>query len=185
MVKTNSGLLRLKGLKTFTRAFSDLSTSDRIKAKNTAAYSLRQNPDQDKAAVVNRCAIAQLAEKAVAEWLDGYVAGGNEDHDDPYTYAWDVLAHPRFCGLRVEVKTHQSDSKWISITTGYSGDYPGGKGINLGPFLTHRVADCIIILDVVEVSPSVFQFTLKFAGDHEDLKSVVKKSNYKGWYLNL
>ncbi|ULA52512.1 endonuclease [Enterobacter phage vB-EclM_KMB19] len=177
--------MRLKALKSFYRACSDLTPEDRVKIKSTDAYSLRQDPDQDKTDVINRCAIAQLAEKAVADWMDGYVAGGQENHDDPYTYAWDVLAHPRFCGLRVEVKTHQSDSKWISVTTGYSGDYPGGSGINLGPFLTHRVADCIIILDVVESGPSVYQFTLKFAGDHEDLKSVVRKSNYQGWYLNL
>lgn len=158
-----------------------------MKAKSTAAYSLSQNPDQDKVDVIRRCCIAQLAEKAVADWLDGYVAGGRgeENHEDPYTYAWDVLAHPRFCGLRVEVKTHQSDSKWISVTTGYSGDYPGGTGINVGPFLTHRVADCIIILDVEEVRPTIYRFTLKFAGDHEDLKSVVKKSNYQGWYLQI
>lgn len=177
--------MRLKNLKSFYRAFSDLTPEDRVKIKDTVAYSLRQNPDQDKTAVINRCAIAQLAERAVADWMDGYVAGGQENHNDPYTYAWDVLAHPRFCGLRIEVKTHQSNSKWISATTGYSGDYPGGAGINLGPFLTHRVADCIIILDVVESGPSVYQFTLKFAGDYEDLKSVVRKSNYQGWYLNL
>lgn len=185
MQKSNPGLMRLKALKTFTRSFNSLTSSDRVKIKDTAAYSMRQDPDQDKAAVNKRCAIAQLAERTVADWMDGYVAGGQENHDDPYTYAWDVLAHPRFCGLRIEVKTHQSDSKWISVTTGYSGDYPGGSGINLGPFLTHRVADCIIILDVVESSSGVYQFTLKFAGDHEDLKSVVRKSNYQGWYLNL
>lgn len=182
---TNRGLQRLKNLPTFTREVNDLTSEDIVKVKSTVNYTMSKNPDQDSKAALKRCVIAQLAEKAVADWVDGYVAHGIEDPDDPYTYAWDVLAHPRFCGLRIEVKTHQSDSKWISVTTGYGGDFPGGSGINLGPFLTHRVADCIIILDTVESSPGVFQFTPKFVGDVEQTKSKVRKSNYQGWYLLL
>ena len=185
MVKTNSGLMRLKDLSCFGYSFNDLSEEDKTKIKDTVRYSLRQDSGQDRNQVLRRCAIAQMAERYVADWMDGYVAGGSEDHDDPYTYAWDVLAHPRYSGLRIEVKTHQSDSRWISVTTGYSGDYPHGSGINLGPFLNHRVADCIIILDVAERAPGVFQFTQKFVGDHEDLKDKVKKSNFQGWYLQL
>lgn len=112
----------------------------------------------------------------VADWLSGYVNKGQEDVNDPYTYAWDVLAHPRYCGLRVEVKTHQTDSRWISVTTGCSGEYPYGSGINLGPILNHQVADCIIIFNTKEIHPGVIQYTPKFIGDREDLRKVVRKA---------
>lgn len=79
----------------------------KVKIADTARYSLKQNPNQDKAEVIERCRIAVYAEFFVADWLSGYVNKGQEDVNDPYTYAWDVLAHPRYCGLRVEVKTHQ------------------------------------------------------------------------------
>ena len=177
--------MRLKSLPTFTRSKNDLTGEDKVKIKGTVQYSMKKDPDQDLEQVKRRCTIAQMAERAVATWVDGYVANMEADYEDPLTFAWDVLAHPKYSGLRIEVKTHQSDAKWISVTTGYSGDYPYGSGVNLGPFLTHRVADCIIILDVEESSPEVFSFTLKFVGDQEDLKKVVRRSNYTGWYLNI
>lgn len=179
------GLLRLKNLPTFILSNEFLTSEMKVKIADTARYSLKQDPGQIKEDVVRRCKVAVFAEYVVANWLDGYVNKGIEDVEDPYTYAWDVLAHPKYCGIRVEVKTHQIDSKWISVTTGYSGDYPGGNGINIGPFLNHRVADCIIILDAKETSPDVFSYSIKFVGDHEDLKKIVRKSNYNGWYLQL
>ncbi|AEO97180.1 DNA endonuclease IV [Salmonella phage vB_SenM-AKM_NP4] len=185
MNKNNPGLLRLKKLPTFIRGKNDLTPEDRVKIKDTVNYTMSKDPGQDKEAAVKRCMIAQLAEKAVAEWVNGYVMHGQENHDDPYTFAWDVLAHPRYCGLRIEVKTHQSESKWISVTTGYSGNFPYGYGVNLGPFLNHQVADCIIILDVVENLTGGFEFTPVFVGDPEDTKKIVKRSKYEGWYLMI
>lgn len=177
--------MRLLQIPTFTLRMSDISSEMKVKIKNTIDYSMEKDPSQDRKEVARRCLIATYAEYFVADWLDGYVNRGLEDTDDPYTYAWDVLAHPRYCGLRVEVKTHQTDSRWISVTTGYSGDYPYGFGINLGPILNHKVADCIIIFDAKEVSSGVIEYTLKFAGDREDLRKIVRKSNYNGWYLSI
>lgn len=177
--------MRLSQVPTFTLSKNDLTSEMKVKISDTVRYSLTQNPDQSKEEVVKRCMIAVYAEYFVANWMNGYVNRGQEDVNDPYTYAWDVLAHPMYSGLRIEVKTHQTDSRWISVTTGYGGDYPGGSGINLGPILNHQVADCIIIFKTTEVSPGVFQYTLKFSGDREDLKKLVRKSNYSGWYLNI
>ena len=170
---------------TFTLKTSDLTGEMKVKIKDTVLYSLSQDPSQDKKEVLTRCVIATYAEYMVADWLNGYVNSGLEDHDDPYTYAWDVLAHPMYCGLRVEVKTHQSDSKWISCTTGYSGDFPYGTGINLGPLLNHKVADCIIIFDTSVNEAGDVLFTPKFSGDREAITKLVRKSNYTGWYLAL
>ncbi|WBF80115.1 endonuclease IV [Escherichia phage vB_Eco_F26] len=185
MQKTNPGLQRLFQIPTFTLSNSNLTSEMKVKIADTARYSLKQNPNQDKAEVIERCRIAVYAEFFVADWLSGYVNKGQEDVDDPYTYAWDVLAHPKYCGLRVEVKTHQTDSRWISVTTGCSGEYPYGSGINLGPILNHQVADCIIIFNTKEIHPGVIQYTPKFIGDREDLRKVVRKSNYNGWYLSI
>lgn len=170
---------------TFTLQTSDLTSEMKTKIKDTVRYTMGKDPSQNLEDAVKRCRAAVYAEYKVADWLNGYVNAGQEDTDDPYTYAWDVLAHPMYCGLRVEVKTHQTDSRWISVTTGYSGNFPGGSGINLGPILNHKVADCIIIFDTKEVSPGVLEYTLKFSGDRESLTKIVRKSNYSGWYLSL
>jgi hypothetical protein len=177
--------MRLSQIPTFTLSKNDLTSEMKVKIADTVRYSLSQNPDQSHEEVIKRCKVAVFAEYFVANWLDGYVNHGSEDVKDPYTWAWDVLAHPRYTGLRVEVKTHQSTSKWISVTTGQGGEFPKGTGINIGPFLNFKIADCIIILDVTETTPDDFLFTLKFVGDHNSLRTITRKSNYSGWYLNL
>lgn len=175
----------LKALQSFYMTKNMLSDDAFDKVLDTARYSLRKDESQDKTEVLQRCMIAMMAEQYIAEWTDGWVSGGNEDHDNPYSFAFDVMSEE---GVRIEVKTHQSDSKWIGVTTGYNGPYPHGYGINLGPFLDHRIADLIIILDVVEEVPGRFLFTPKMMAGPQAFRTdtgLVKKSNYEngGYYL--
>lgn len=185
MAPGNPGLLRLKELGKFRVCIEQLTPATKLKIKDTVAYTMSREPGQNETDAWRRCAVAIMAEQKVAQWLRGSLTNGNEDFDDPLTWAYDVLSHVDYTGIRVEVKTHQSDSRWIAVTTGYSGDFPGGSGINLGPFLQHQIADCIIILDSEKVGAGEWEYTPRFIGDHDELKSIVKKSNYDGWYLNI
>lgn len=179
----NKALLKLKSLPTFTLDVSNLPGEQRVKIIETARYSLDNDPSQDKVEVAKRCRIAIPAEYAVADFLDGYVNNQEVNHDDndPYEWAWDVLAHPRYQGVRVEVKTHFVNDRanhkpWINVTTGKDGPFPDGNGINLGPLVKHKVADCIIIFVAEEVSQNVIQYTPMFVGGIEQLMETVKKS---------
>ncbi|UJJ22270.1 endonuclease IV [Erwinia phage Virsaitis27] len=195
MELTNPGWTRLAELKPKTFMVKDLSSEDLVKIKDTAKYSLEQNPDQDQSDVNERCAIAIMAERYVAEHLDGYINHGKENLKDPHTYAYDVLAHPKYSGLRVEVKTSSVDlvrkanneRQWVGCTTGRFGRYPGGYGINLGPFIEFPVADAIIIFWSEKVAPGAYKLIPYVLADKMAFKKeagLVKKSNYTGWYLS-
>lgn len=179
----NKALMRLKSLPTFTLNLSDLSSEQKVKILDTARYSLSQDESQNSIDVLKRCRIAIPAEYAVADWMNGYVNCQEVNHDDndPYEWAWDVLAHPMYQGVRIEVKTHfvtdrANHKPWINVTTGQDGLFPDGNGINLGPLIKHAVADCIIIFVAEEVSQNVIQYTPMFSGGIEQLMEVTKKS---------
>lgn len=177
-------MLRLKP-KIFT--VKGLSSEDKVKVRDTIKYSLEQDPNQDSKDVAERCWIAVASERYVADHFDGYINHGNENLKDPHTYAYDVLCHPRFSGLRIEVKTHQAASKWISCTTGRFGRYPGGTGVNLGPFVEFSVSDLIIIFKTEQVSPGAVRLIPHIAADRTAfaLKSgLVVKSKFDGWILS-
>ncbi|ARB05777.1 hypothetical protein fHeYen901_4 [Yersinia phage fHe-Yen9-01] len=164
----------------------DLTPENRAKVVDTHKYSLSQDESQDSSEVLTRCIKAILAEQYIAKEVDGTVAGGNEDHNDPWSYAFDVVASGEYSGLRIEVKTHQSNAKSISCHTGYSGDYQHGSGLNLGPFLNHKIADCMIILNCTEVRSGVYRFVpvILAASDAFNPKTgLVRKSNFSGWYI--
>lgn len=187
MIITNPGWQRLSEIpsKIFTK--NDITPEIKVKIKDTVLYSMRMSPDQDPRECIKKCTISTLAEYYVADWLAGYVNRGLEELDDPYTYAYDVLAHPKYSGLRIEVKTHQTDSRWVSVTSGAFGHYPGGTGINLGPFLNFPVADLIIIFKTKEISPDVFEMTPWLLSDKECMMpgvGPVLKSKHDGWYLS-
>lgn len=154
------------------------------KIKSTAEYSLNQDPDQDPKEVVKRCMIAQMAEQYVAEHMEGWFSSGDEDVSEPLTYAFDVLAPMKYNGIRIEVKTHQSGSKWISVSTGASGKYPGKTGINVGPFLQHKVADVIIFFDVEDFGQGHYKLIPRLMADQIALEECITKSKYTGYYLN-
>ncbi|WP_220022993.1 hypothetical protein [Klebsiella variicola] len=179
----NKALQRLNQLRTFTLDLNKLRGEAKVKIIDTARYSLDIDPSQDRIDVLKRCRIAIPAEYVVADFLDGYVNDQVVDHNnnDPYEWAWDVLAHPYYQGVRVEVKTHfvhdrANHKPWINVTTGKDGPFPDGSGINLGPIFKHKVADCIIIFVAEEVSQNVIRYTPMFAGGIDHLMEVVKPS---------
>lgn len=161
----------------------NLSYDARRKVTDTARYSLDKDPSQNEQDVVLRCMLATLAEQTIEGWTDGRMLGGRENYDNPFSFAFDVISNE---GVRIEVKTHQSNSKWISVTTGYEGDYPHGYGINLGPFMQHGIADMMFMFDVTEQSKGVYLFTPKFMAGPKAFapaSGLVQKSQGDGWYL--
>ena len=85
MELTNPGWTRLAELKPKIFMVKDLSAEDKVKVKDTIKYSLSQDPDQDKEEVAERCLPAIMAERYVAEHLDGFINHGGENLKDPYT----------------------------------------------------------------------------------------------------
>ncbi len=145
-MKTNPGWLRLTQLKETRLRSTDLTPESRQKVIDTVRYSLSQDPNQQKELVVERCVIAQLGEQLVAEWMEGWCNHGSEDTSDPLSYGYDVLSNIKYCGLRIEVKTHQSSSAYISVNTGHVGPFNGSKGLHVRPFLELGVADVMIVM---------------------------------------
>lgn len=156
------------------------------KAHDTARYSLEQDPNQNSQDVLRRCLVAMMAEQIVAKAVHGFMPTGRENHDNPWSFAYDVVAKD---GVRIEVKTHQTKSKYITVNTGMSGDYPAkSPGINLGPFLRHKLADLIIIFDTKQDETGSVLFTPKFLAGRDAFtkeSGLVIRSNFNdGYYLS-
>lgn len=176
---------RLLSLLSTTRMVAqDLTKNSLVKVRDTTEYSMRQDPTQNKQQVQQRCKIAIMAEQLVANAVHGYLPSGNENHENPWSFAYDVVAKD---GVRIEVKTHQAKSKWIDVNTGMYGAYPGTKGINLGPFLDHRLADLIIIFDTKQDSTGAVLLTPKIMAGPQAFRTdsgLVQKSQYNdGYYI--
>lgn len=156
------------------------------KIKDTIRYSLEQDPNQDKQDVARRCRTALMAEQIVAEAVHGFLPTGRENHENPWSWAYDVVGKD---GVRIEVKTHQGNSKYITVNTGMSGDYPAkSRGINLGPFLGHKLSDLIIIFDTKQDATGAILFTPKFLAGRDaftkDSGLVIKSQYNDGYYLS-
>lgn len=156
------------------------------KIKDTIRYSLEQDPNQNKQDVARRCRTALMAEQLVAETVHGFMPSGRENHSNPWSWAYDVVAKD---GVRIEVKTHQAKSNYITVNTGMSGDYPAtSRGINLGPFLGHKLSDLIIIFDSKQESSGAVLFTPKFIAGRDafvkDSGLVIKSQYNDGYYLS-
>ena len=52
--------------------------------------------------------------------------------------------------------------------------------MNLYPFLEYGIADVIVIYKTDGII-----FNNVFVGSVNDIKPLIKKSNYSGWYLNI
>ncbi|AHY25251.1 DenB-like DNA endonuclease IV [Pectobacterium bacteriophage PM2] len=185
MITSSDTWALLKSLKPLIMSHSDLNDVFKAKARSTTRYSLGLDESQDSRNAMRRNSIAMLAEQLVAEKVFGYAPTGNENTDNPYSFAFDIVAKD---GVRIEVKTHQAKSKWISVNTGNRGAYPATyPGINLGPFLDHRLADVIIIFDTKEVAPGSFLFTPKIIAGPQAFRTdsgLVQKSQYNdGYYI--
>lgn len=183
--KTDSWAL-LKRLSTIRMTSQQMTRLAKDKARSTAEYSLEKDPTQNKDDVLRRNLIAMMAEQIVAETVHGWMPTGREDYENPFSFAYDVVAKD---GVRIEVKTHQSDSKWITVNTGKGGEYPSKSyGINLGPFLGHKLADLIIIFDSKQDETGAVLFTPKFIAGRDafvkDSGLVVKSQYNDGWYLS-
>lgn len=171
----------LSSLKPFMLQKSDLTKASQIKVKDTIKYSLRQNEHQDHREVAQRCLIAILAEQQIAAKVHGYLPSGRENFDNPFSWAYDVVAKD---GVRIEVKTHQSSSKWINLVID---SHQRASGINIAPFLKHKLADLIIILDTKQNAAGHYLFTPKMmaapSAFHPN-SGLIKESNYNdGYYL--
>lgn len=187
-MKTNPGWLRLTQLPETRLRSTDLTQESRQKVIDTAKYSLSQNPNQQKEIVIERCVIAQLAEQLVAEWMEGWCNHGSEDTSDPLSYGYDVLSNIKYCGLRVEVKTNQSASSYISVNTGPVGPLKGSKGLHVRPFLELGVADVMIVISTSQDQSGGWIFTPKIVMDPVALAhpNITQASQYDdGYFLKL
>lgn len=187
-MKTNPGWLRLTQLPETRLRSTDLTPESRQKVIDTVKYSLSQNPNQQKEIVTERCVIAQLAEQLVAEWMEGWCNHGSEDTSDPLSYGYDVLSNIKYCGLRIEVKTHQSASSYISVNTGHVGPLKGSKGLHVRPFLELGVADVMIVISSSQDQSGGWIFTPKVIMDPVALMnpSITHASQYDdGYFLKL
>lgn len=185
MVSMSLTWKQLLNLKPTDLTVEDLSRENKIKAISTARHSMALDASQEQRSTLKRCVIATLAEQMVAECTFGRVMDSEFDKANPFSYSFDVISEE---GVRIEVKTHQSDSRWINVHTKGRYPYPHGSGIDLDGFLTYRLSDLIIILDVEEVGPGVYRFIPRMMGDQTAFlpgSGLVQESKYEngGWYL--
>ena len=150
MFKTIS---KLSSISSFNSSDIILNQTSIDKINSTVAYSLSKNPERDYNSALKRCTIAQTAEQKVAEILNGYNTNFDIDYDDPYTYSFDVLAGFEFYNTRIEVKTHQSNSRWITVNIDR---HNKNKGI---VFSRNEAID--IINNLFGHNPSDYVFTFK------------------------
>ena len=113
--------------------------------------------------------------------MNGNFMDCDVNFDDPFTYAFDVLSGIEYYGTRIEVKTHQSNAKWIAVNIEKNNKF---GMINLHHFLSIDVADYIAIYDSKRFDNG-FNFKTAFIGTREQLKPLIRKSNFKGWYLHI
>lgn len=154
-----------------------MSEDSIIKIKDTVNYSMNKDPSQNKIDVVKRCKIAILAEQISAEILDGSIAHNEINYDDPFTFAYDIIAGINHHHGRVEVKTSQNNNEWITVSIDKRNE---SNSINLYHFLEYEVSDMIVIYQYYNNI-----YSARYVGDRNDIKKRIKKSNYNGWYLSL
>ncbi|ADG60152.1 DenB-like DNA endonuclease IV [Acinetobacter phage Acj9] len=185
-MKNSKAFKRLCEIKPIRLGISDLSDESRKKVFDTIEYAMDANGESDKRTVAERCVIAMLAEQYVAQWLKGFVMHGEENLDDPWTYAFDVLGGPEYNGIRVEVKTHQASSKYVVINTGHTPPFVGTTGLNVRPFLELKIADVLLVFDT-KADGDKWLFEPYFLCDRDSLVSpgVTKKSKFNGHYINF
>lgn len=168
-------------LKSFYMTQDLIDASSSMKIMGTTNYSMQKNPNQDFHEVHERCKVATMAEQSVAYHMNGSIMDNPADYSDPYSYSFDVLSGKEYYGARIEVKTHQSDSKWINVNI----DHHNKSGVmNLFHFLEYDVADFIAIYRSKKIN-GIYSFSQAFVGNRSQLKPLITKSNYGGWYLKL
>lgn len=179
-------LQKINELKSFkNRGFTTLPGYVKDKIKWTTQYSLLDNPNQVKVQVIRRCYLAIVAEYELSLHLNGQMNCLTVNMEDPFTYTYDVIGGQEYGFPRIEVKTHQSGSKWIQVTTGKNGSFRSDSGINVAHFVSDKSkADFIAIYNVEKLKELGYRYSLAYAGDKTDFISRVKKSHYDGYYLN-
>ena len=177
-----TALSHLRSLTNFSMGMNELSPMSVAKVQSTVLYSMNNRTSQNADQVTRRCAIATMAEQKVAEHMNGFVMNCDIDFNDPFTYAFDVLSGIDFYGARIEVKTHQSNSRWISVNL----DERNSTGhMNLFHFLNFDVSDYITIFNSSQYADNGYNFSCAFVGTKHELQRVIRKSNYNGWYLHI
>lgn len=176
-----NAIAHLQSLNNFTMSPLDLSEPSIKKVNSTIRYTMNTNPHQNIEHARLRCVIAQMAEQKTANHMNGDFMDCDVNFDDPFTYAFDVLSGIEYYGTRIEVKTHQSNAKWIAVNIEKKNEW---GMINLHHFLSIDVADYIAIYDSKRADSSV-NFKTVFMGTREQLKPLIRKSNFKGWYLHI
>lgn len=176
-------LNHLKLLTDFNMSFDDMNEISREKVKDTLKYSISKNEKQNKSNAAKRIAIATLAEQMVAQHMNGNIANFEIDYNDPFTYAYDVVAGHEYHNIRIEVKTHQKDNDWINVNL----ELENVKGyLNVHHFLKYDVADYIIIFRSEKNDDGSYHFKTEFIGNKDDLTSVITRSCYnREYYLNI
>lgn len=173
---------RLREMSNFYMRNNDLNSFSNEKIRKTIEYSISKNYNQNFDQTVLRCTIATMAEQKVAEITAGIVADYIIDYSDPLSFAYDVLSGPQYHGARIEVKTHQTNSRWISVNV--ERENPNGI-MNLHHFLEYEAADVIVIYRSNYNVGGGYMFQSAFIGTRSDIKRVITRSNYSGWYLNI
>ncbi|AHY25509.1 DNA endonuclease IV [Serratia phage PS2] len=186
VMKSNPGFDRLSALRPWSMRISDVDGRVLNKIRTTVEYAQSKSPNDSKEDVIARCARAILAEAYIAQWMEGQFAYGEEDLNDPYTWGYDVLAHQKYCGLRIEVKTTTSQ-KSISCSTGQVPPYAtsGMKGVSFAGTMMHEIADVVIVVRV-SVEDGLFTFTPAFLFTPDVLGTnvgFVRRSKFSGFYL--
>lgn len=184
-MKNNKAFKHLASIPKVFLTISDLTDESRVKVQDTIKYAMIQNSESDAKVVAERCVPAMLAEQYVAHWMEGYVMHGDEDLENPWTYAFDVLSGPKYYGMRIEVKTHQSASKYVTVNTGHAEPFKGNTGINLRPFIGLPQADLIIIFNTEQVGNGwIIKPYLLSDRDSLVAPGIIVKSKFDGYYIN-
>lgn len=160
-------------------SYSDLWPSSIDKINSTISYTMNSNPNQNINQVKKRCTLATMAEQQVAYHMCGQVIDSKVDYNDPFSFAFDVLSSHIYHGARIEVKTHQSDGRWINVNI----DRKNESGfMNLYPLLNYSVADFVTIFRTDKIKQGTYAFTSMFTGTPHQIAPIIKKSQYNQYY---
>lgn len=183
MKSTTPGFKHLTEIGQFNMSLKDASDETRIKIIDTAKYALECDPTRDRQQLIHVTTASLLAEQYVASHMEGSSYSGVEDINDPFTFAFDVLSHIKYQGLRIEVKCAFSN-KWVNIR---SSNHPSNEGISLDAFLASNVADVMIIFLTQENQSGVFTYRPGFVIGRDvftQYPDLIKRGrDRKSWYL--
>lgn len=183
MTNNLPGFKHLKDIGPFSMSLKDATPETIEKIKDTVRYVMRTYPERDLKQVLRVTTASLLAEQKVAKHMEGQYYSGEENLDEPFTYAFDVLSNIKYQGLRLEVKCSFS-GKWINVR---DRTRPSHTGINLDSFYMHEVADLLVVFRTIETETNTFYYDLGVICTREMLApsaGLVHKGQKGTWYMH-